>query len=343
MNLPIEPPYAPMEAEAVESLPEGEQWAYEPKWDGFRCLAFRDGDDVYLQSKSCKPLARYFPEVVTNLRDLAPQRFILDGELVVPTEDALSFDQLLQRIHPAESRIRRLAAETPALLIVFDLLLADRGAVLTEQPLAERRERLEAFAARYLPAGGPVRLSPHSRDPEQARAWLAGGRDGLDGTVAKRLDLGYLSGERTAMRKVKRYRSADCVVGGIRWSSAGEQIGSLLLGLHDGAELHHVGFCSGFNRAARADATERVRPFLGGSGFSGRAPGGPSRWATERSAEWVPLRPGLVVEVGYDHFSEGRFRHGTRFLRWRPDKEPRHCTFDQIETGGRSALALLRT
>jgi ATP-dependent DNA ligase len=342
MNLPIEPPFAPMEAEQVETIPEGAEWGYEPKWDGFRCVAFRDGDDIYLQSKSCKPLARYFPEVVSSLRALGARRFVLDGELVVPVRDALSFDQLLQRIHPAESRVRRLAEETPALFVVFDLLLGERGGSLVDTALETRRARLEAFAGRYLGEHPAIRLSPHTRDPAQAQVWLAGGGDGLDGTVAKRLDLPYLSGERSAMRKVKRYRSADCVVGGIRWSTAGDQVGSLLLGLYDGPTLHHVGFCSGFNRAARAAATERIRPFIGGSGFSGRAPGGPSRWATERSAAWVALRPELVVEVGYDHFSEGRFRHGTRFLRWRPDKSPRHCTFAQIATGGRSSLALLR-
>lgn len=342
MNLPIEPPFAPMEAEQVEAIPEGAEWGYEPKWDGFRCVAFRDGDEVYLQSKSCKPLARYFPDVVSSLRALGARRFVLDGELVVPVGGALSFDQLLQRIHPAESRVRRLADETPAIFVVFDLLLGERGGSLVDSPLATRRPRLEAFAERYLGSHPGIRLSPHTCDLAQAQAWLAGGGDGLDGTVAKRLDLPYLSGERNAMRKVKRYRSADCVVGGIRWSTAGDQIGSLLLGLYDGATLHHVGFCSGFNRAERAAATERIRPFVGGSGFSGRAPGGPSRWATERSSEWVALRPELVVEVGYDHFSEGRFRHGTRFLRWRPDKSPRHCTFAQIETGGRSSLALLQ-
>jgi ATP-dependent DNA ligase len=332
-----------MEAEQVDTLPEGEPWAYEPKWDGFRCVAFRDGDEVFLQSKSCKPLARYFPEVVANLLALAPSRFVLDGELAVPVGDALSFDQLLQRIHPAESRIKRLASETPALLICFDLLLGNRGGSLVEVPLATRREKLESFGARFLPSDGAVRLSPHATDVATARAWLAGGSDGLDGTVAKRLDLPYLSGERSAMRKVKRYRSADCVVGGMRWSKAGGEIGSLLLGLYEDGVLHHVGFCSGFKRAERAAVTERVRPFLHGAGFSGNAPGGPSRWATERSSEWVPLDPQLVVEVGYDHFSEGRFRHGTRFLRWRPDKAARQCTFDQIQTAGQSSLALLRS
>lgn len=341
MNLPIEPPFPPMEADQVDALPEGEAWGYEPKWDGFRCLAFRDGAEVYLQSKSCKPLARYFPEVVANLRALGAKRFILDGELVVPVGDSLSFDQLLQRIHPAASRVERLAAETPALLVGFDLLLGRRGGALVSTPLAGRRAQLEEFAGAFLVPDGPVRLSPHTLDVTRAQGWLAGGRGGLDGVVAKRLDLPYLSGERSGMRKVKRYRSADCVVGGIRWSTAGDQIGSLLLGLYEGDNLHHVGFCSGFNRAARAEATEQVRPFLGGSGFSGRAPGGPSRWATKRSAEWVPLRPELVVEVGYDHFSEGRFRHGTRFLRWRPDKAARHCTFAQLGSGGRSSLALL--
>jgi len=222
------------------------------------------------------------------------------------------------------------------------MLLSDRGGALDGLPFAERRRRLESFAASCFGAEGPVRISPHTRDADVAAGWLAGGRSGLDGVVAKRLDAPYARGERGGMRKVKRYRSADCVVGGIRWGKAGDLIGSLLLGLYgDDGLLHHVGFCSGLDRRAGADATERIEAMIGGEGFSGRAPGGPSRWAAERSAEWVPLRPELVVEVGYDHFSEGRFRHGTRMLRWRPDKAPRHCTFAQIESGGRSSLALI--
>lgn len=343
MDLPIEPPFEPMEAQQVDALPEGGGWAYEPKWDGFRCLAFRDGDEVYLQSKATKPLTRYFPEVAANLKALGARRFILDGELVVPVEGELSFDALLQRIHPAASRVQRLAGETPALFIAFDLLLGPRGGALHERPLLERRAKLEAFADQYLGGDAPVHLSPQTTELAVARQWLASGRGGLDGVVAKQLASPYTPGARMAMAKVKRYRSADCVVGGIRWSKNGGVIGSLLLGLHDAdGVLHHVGFCSGMNQAERKLATERVRPLMGGTGFTGRAPGGPSRWATERSAEWVPLRPELVVEVSYDHFSEGRFRHGTKLLRWRPDKAPRQCTMTQIETAGRSSLALLR-
>ena len=343
MTLPIEPPFEPMEAQQIDALPEGEAWAYEPKWDGFRCLAFRDGDQVYLQSRAMKPLARYFPEVAENLKALGAQRFILDGELVVPVEGELSFDALLQRIHPAASRVQKLAAGTPALFVAFDLLLGPRGGPLADQPLRDRRAKLEAFAGQFLAAGAQVHLSPQVIDIAVARTWLASGRGGLDGVVAKRLDAPYSPGARMAMAKVKRYRSADCVVGGFRWSKHGGVIGSLLLGLYDEAgDLHHVGFCSGMSQVERKLATERVRPLMGGAGFTGRAPGGPSRWATERSGEWEPLRPELVVEVSYDHFSEGRFRHGTKLLRWRPDKAPRQCTMTQIETAGRSSLAMLR-
>jgi ATP-dependent DNA ligase len=341
MTLPIHTPFAPMEAKQVDAIPQGEQWGYEPKWDGFRCIVFRDGDDVELQSKSCKPLARYFPDVVESMKALGASKFVMDGELVIPHDGSLSFEALLMRIHPAASRVKKLAAETPALFVAFDLLVPERGNALIEAPLSERRDRLEGFADRFF--SDDVRLSPHSRDYAQAEAWLSGHRGGLDGVVAKRLDMAYRSGERDGMQKIKRYRSAECVVAGLRWSSAGESsIGSLLLGLYDDdGLLHHVGFTSSMPRDLKKEVTSHVKPFVGGTGFTGRAPGGPSRWATEKSAQWVPLRPELVVEVRYDHFSEGRFRHGTTFMRWRPDKAPRTCTFDALEQEGATSLRLL--
>jgi ATP-dependent DNA ligase len=339
VKLPVAPPFPPMEAQTAAAIPGRGAWLYEPKWDGFRCLAFRDGADVYLQSKALKPLGRYFPEVVEAMLEVAGRRFVLDGELVIPVAGALSFDDLLQRIHPAASRVRRLAAETPALFIAFDLLVDERGRDLSRRPLEKRRERLEAFAAARF--GAAVRLSPATLDVKLARRWLEE-LDGVDGVIAKRMDLPYMSGERAGMKKVKRLRTADCVVGGFRYASSKAGIGSLLLGLY-GADglLHHVGFTSSLPAAVRAAALQAVEARLGGTGFTGRAPGGPSRWSTGRSAAWEPLRPELVVEVEYDHVSGGRFRHGTRFVRWRPDKPPQQCTLEQLEraTSG-SALRL---
>jgi ATP-dependent DNA ligase len=331
-----------MEAQPAETLPLGDEWQYEPKWDGFRCIVFRDGDDIELQSKSAKPLARYFPDVVESIRLLGAKRFVLDGEIVIPVEKSLSFEALLQRIHPAESRVRKLATETPALFVAFDLLLTVRGKVLTDHKLIERRERLEAFAGRYF-EDTPVRLSPRTRDAAVARQWLTNVKTGLDGVIAKNTELPYLTGERSGMVKVKALRTADCVVGGFRYASKGNAVGSLLLGFYDDdGLLHHVGFTSSFRHDQKKALTEMIEALGRGAGFTGRAPGGPSRWSTERSAQWEPLPPKLVVEVQYDHFSEGRFRHGTRFLRWRPDKEAAACTFDQVQRHGGNSLALLR-
>ena len=347
MKLPIKPPYPPMEAKLVETIPTGDQWQYEPKWDGFRCVAFRDGEKVELQSKAGQPLGRYFPEVIEAVRSLKPSRFVLDGEIVVPVNGELSFDDLLQRIHPAESRIRKLAASHPAIYIVFDLLVNDRGAALVEHPLSERRDALEAFAAKNL-TNNRIRLSPAATDVAQAKKWLSGGGATLDGVMAKRLDCDYRSGLRDGMQKIKRMRTAECVVGGFRYGSkATDTLGSLLLGLYDeDGLLHHVGFCSSLTAKQRADLTPKIeklrKPANKGGGFTGRAPGGPSRWSTERSGEWESLEPKLVVEVQYDHFSQGRFRHGTKFLRWRPDKPPKSCTMDQV-TGRRAKLDLLET
>ena len=333
LDLPIAPPYPPMEAKSVARIPAGEGWLYEPKWDGFRCLAFRDGDAVVLQSKAGQPLTRYFPELVAALQALPLTRFVIDGEIVIVRDGALSFDDLLMRIHPAATRVKRLAAETPARLLVFDLLVDERGRDLTPLPLTERKERLGKF---FDKAGRSKLLeqSPASDDRAQAERWMREyATFGCDGVVAKRAGEPYHSGDREAMQKIKRLRTADCVVGGFRYASGKPGvIGSLLLGLYDtDGRLHHVGFTSSFTGEERKDVKKIVEPLKGGAGFSGRAPGGPSRWSTERSGEWEPLEPTLVCEVRYDHFSGGRFRHGTKLLRWRPDKKPEQCTMDQLK------------
>ncbi len=338
----IERTYQPMEAKTVDELPAGPAWWYEPKWDGFRCLAFRNGAHIDLMSKAQKPLTRYFPEIVEALAASPAQRFVIDGELVVPLAQQLSFDALLQRIHPAESRVRKLAAETPAELIVFDLLV-DGDESLVDAPLTRRRQSLEAFLPEAFAGSATVRLSPVTADIATAERWLHGEEIGLDGVVAKRHDMPYQSGLRTGMQKVKNIRTADCVVGGFRYAAKGGGIGSLLLGLYDDhGQLHHVGFTSSFKANERIELREKVEPLIQAPGFTGRAPGGPSRWSTERTGEWQPLKPELVVEVAYDHFSDGRFRHGTTFHRWRPDKRADQCTFAQLPAEGESALRFLR-
>lgn len=332
MTLPIKPPFPPMEALLVSEISEGENWEYEPKWDGFRCLAFRDGEDVELQSKSGQPLARYFPEIIAALLELKASKFVLDGELVIPVKDGLSFDDLLQRIHPAASRVARLAKETPAHFIVFDLLVDDAGKAIHELPLAKRRPKLESFTKKYLAKNQSIELSPKTADIAVAREWLSTTGIKLDGVIAKRLDLPYRSGERDGMQKVKRMRTADCVVGGFRYASKGKVVGSLLLGLYDNdGLLHHIGYTSSFNEEEKKELTKKLEPLIAPPGFTGNKPGGPSRWSTKRTAEWEPLKTTLVVEVQYDHFSGGRFRHGTKFLRWRPDKKPKACTVDQVK------------
>jgi ATP-dependent DNA ligase len=341
MSKRLKPPLAPMEAKQVNEIPTGDEWQYEPKWDGFRCLVFRDGDDVYLQSKAGQPLARYFPEIVDAIRELKARRFVLDGELVVPIGQRSSFDDLLQRIHPAASRVNKLAQERPALLIVFDLL-QQGDEMLTTRTLVERRPRLEEFAAEHFPKNGRVRLSPATHSLATARRWFSRVGAALDGVIAKRLDVPYLSGDRSGMQKVKPVRTADCVLGGFRYASRGRKIGSLLLGLYDDeGQLDHVGFTASFTAKERSDVEQAIRDHIGPPGFTGKAPGGPSRWSTKRSTEWTPLDDKLVVEVEYDQFTSGRFRHGTKLLRWRPDKAPRQCKFDQVEQGGGS-LRLLK-
>jgi ATP-dependent DNA ligase len=335
IDLPVHPPFPPMEAKPAARLPAGERWLFEPKWDGFRCLVFRKGGTVALQSKSGQPLDRYFPEMVEAFAALPVKTFALDGEIVIETGGGLDFDALLQRIHPAASRIRKLARETPASYHAFDLLVDERGKSLVERPLAERRERLEALFTK-LPAGGRVMLSPATPERRTAERWMKElGGAGLDGVIAKLLESPYLTGERDGMVKVKRVRTADCVVGGFRWAQAGGRnegrIGSLLLGLYDEAgRLDHVGFSSSFTAEERQELEPILLPLREPPGFTGRAPGGPSRWSQGRSTEWEPLRPALVCEVRYDHFSGDRFRHGTKFLRWRPEKRPDQCTFDQV-------------
>jgi ATP-dependent DNA ligase len=323
-----------MEARAVDRIPSGEVWEYEPKWDGFRCLVARHGREIHMISKSGQDLRRYFPEIAQQALGFAARRFVLDGELVVPDGKQFSFDQLLQRIHPAESRVRKLAQRTPALLLGFDLLEHD-GGFLAEQTLPIRRAALEAFAAKHFRLTS-FRLSPASTSLAQAKRWLQAAGGGSDGIIAKRRDLPYQFGNRDGMQKIKRHRSADCVIGGFRYGErriAGRKVvGSLLLGLYDKEGLlHHVGFTSALKEAEKPKLTDRLEPAITDRSFTGNAPGGPSRWSTRRSAAWVPVKPRSVVEVSYDHFTGGRFRHGTTILRWRPDKKPGQCTFVQLE------------
>jgi ATP-dependent DNA ligase len=321
------PAPAPMEALLAAELPDGDGWQFEPKWDGFRCLARRDGDAVDLISKSGKPLGRYFPEIERLLLGLAEARFLIDGELILAVGDALSFDALQLRLHPAASRVERLSKETPAQYMLFDLLEIG-GKSISGQPLSERRALLEGFHAKQ--DSGGLLLSPATRDREAALDWLQRSGGALDGVIAKRVDQPYQFGER-AMIKVKQHRTADCVVGGFRYATKTKEVGSLLLGLYDQhGKLNHVGFTSAIPANERPQLTKDLEALIEPPGFTGNAPGGPSRWANARSAEWEPLKPALVVEVRYDQVSSGRFRHGTALMRWRPDKDPKQCTYQQL-------------
>jgi ATP-dependent DNA ligase len=343
MVLPVHPPYSPMEALSVDTIPIGPEWQYEPKWDGFRCLVFRDGESVELQAKSGRSLTRYFPELIDAVRLLKPTKLVLDGEIVVPSDGAFSFDTLLQRIHPAPSRVKMLAETTPAVLIVFDLLVDAEGRSLVERPLSERRSALQDFIRKYRRHTNRIRLSPATRRLSDAKQWLKRVGATLDGVIAKRRDLEYRSGNRTGMQKVKNYRSADCVVGGFRYNEGKPFVGSLLLGLYDEQGLlHHVGFTSTIKQQDKRSLTRTLEKLIAPPGFTGNAPGGPSRWSTERSSEWQPLKSKLVVEVCYDHFTGARFRHGTRLVRWRPDKAPRQCTLDQVKQKKADLLSLLK-
>ncbi len=345
MRLPIEPPYLPMEMAETDRLPFGPQWVYEPKWDGLRCLAFRDGPEVHLQSKAGQPFTRYFPEIVEQLRRLRLARVVLDGELLVEVHGRLSYDALVARIHPARSRALVLAREVPARYVVFDLLVDDEGRDLSALPLRVRREELERFAARFFGAGGPL-LSPQSTSRAEAIEWYARAHDALDGIVAKRADLPYASGARAAAMKLRRLRSADCVVGGYRLNAERNGVGALLLGLYDGAgRLHYVGYTSGFKTRERSPLLKRLREIEGPPGFDGTRPGD-VRVLDERDYEeaWLPLEPRLVVEVHFHHLAGDRFRGAVKLLRWRPDKSPRQCTFEPLRAASAgSALDMFST
>jgi ATP-dependent DNA ligase len=346
MILALRQPFPPMEALSVDEIPEGIDWQYEPKWDGFRCLLYRDGSHVELRSKSGEDLTRYFPELVEAALALKASHFLLDGEIVVPHGKAFSFDDLLQRIHPAASRVKKLAQETPGLFIAFDLLTTTKDKKLPARPLGERRPALEAFAKTQFKSNPTFRLSAATKSHATAEKWLAQSSGGCDGVIAKRIDLPYQSGNRDGMQKIKKFRSADCVVGGFRYATnklnGKKVVGSLLLGLYDDKGLlHHVGFSSAIKQQEKAALTAKLEPLVAKPGFTGNAPGGPSRWSTERSAQWCPLKPKLVVEVSYDHFSGERFRHGTSIRRWRPDKAPRQCTFDQLKQKAADPMKLL--
>jgi len=329
----------------VDAIPKGSDWQYEPKWDGFRCLLTRHGDVVDLCSKSGEELTRYFPELVEAALRLKTTSFELDGEIVVPHGNSFSFDDLLQRIHPAASRVEKLSQETPALFVAFDLLANGRQDIAAE-PLSERRPALEAFAKASFKANPRFSLSPATTSYATAQKWLARSGNGFDGVIAKRRDLPYQAGKRDGMQKIKKFRSADCVIGGFRYAThkigGRKVVGSLLLGLYDNAGLlHHVGFTSAIKRDEKLALTDKLEALIASPGFTGNAPGGPSRWSTERSAQWCPLKPKLVIEVCYDHFSGERFRHGTSILRWRPDKAPKQCTFEQLKQKAADPMKLL--
>ena len=338
MTLPFGPPLAPMLAKLERTIPQGDGWVYEPKWDGFRAIVFREGPEVRLQSRDGRPLERFFPELVSAIREAFEPDTVVDGEIVLAGPDGLDFDALQLRLHPAESRIRKLAADTPASFVAFDLP-AENGEDLRTRPLTERRARLVGIlgvAAERLPtATTAVLLTPQTNDPDEAAGWFERlERVGLDGIVAKRADQRYAPGRR-AMVKVKHQRTGDCVVGGFRPSKSGDGVGSLLLGLYDEqGVLQYVGHTSAFRAKERRELLERLRPLEGGRSFgAGRAPGGPSRWSAGRDHSLVPLDPVLVCEVTYDHLQGGRFRHAAGFVRWRADRDPLDCTFDKL--GGR--------
>lgn len=320
----------PMEALLVDRLPEGKQWRYEPKWDGFRCLAHKRSQTVTLRSKSGKPLERYFPDIVRVLEKLPAKTFILDGELLVEGEKGYSFSDLQLRLHPAASRVQMLAQKQPATFVIFDLLETDKGVSLMSAPLSERRLMLERFWTKYCSRKRAIKLSPQTTSITDAMKWLESSGCSIDGIVAKRNSDVYVPGERI-MQKYKAIRTADCVVGGFRYGSDSNEVGSLLLGLYDEqGRLNHVGFTSGIAKADKPSLTRTLEKLIHEPGFTGNAPGAPSRWSTERSTQWKPLLPRIVVEVGFDHVTDDRFRHGTKLIRFRPDKSPRQCTMEQL-------------
>jgi ATP-dependent DNA ligase len=341
MTLPVRPPVAPMLAKLSRELPRDDGLFYEPKWDGFRCIVFRDGEDVELGSRNEKPLTRYFPELVDALRQELPPRCVLDGEIVIAGPGGLEFDALSQRIHPAEKRIRLLAESTPASFVAFDLL-AEGDRSYMDSPYAQRRAALEKALRKARP---PIHLTPVTRDPDVAADWFSRFEGaGLDGVVVKDGALTYLP-DRRAMLKVKHQRTADCVVAGFRTHKDGAGVGSLLLGLFDAAgTLHHVGVASGFSVARRLELIAELEPYCkdaqkdhpwagwADAQAAGRAPGGGNRWNAGKDMTWEPLRAEAVVEVSYDHLQQDRFRHATSFVRWRPDREPASCTYSQLDT-----------
>ena len=341
MTLPVRPPVAPMLAKLSRELPRDPGLFYEPKWDGFRCIVFRDGDDVELGSRNEKPLTRYFPELVDALRRELPERCVLDGEIVIAGPSGLEFDALSQRIHPAEKRIRLLAESTPASFVAFDLL-AEGDHSFMEVPYADRRAALANALKKARP---PIHLTPVTDDPDVAADWFSRFEGaGLDGVVVKDGALTYLPDKR-AMLKVKHQRTADCVVAGFRTHKDGAGVGSLLLGLFDSSgTLHHVGVASGFSVARRRELVgelepyrkhaEKAHPWAGWADAqaAGRAPGGGNRWNAGKDMTWEPLRAETVCEVSYDHLQQDRFRHATSFVRWRPDRDPASCTYGQLDT-----------
>jgi ATP-dependent DNA ligase len=319
-----------MASRQAPHIPVGEHWLYEPKWDGFRCVAFRSDDDIELESKSGQSLTRYFPEIVTALQAIGAKHFVIDGELFVESGPGFDFDALLQRIHPAASRVLQLSKQTPAKYAIFDLLVDEEKKSWFERALSERRTALESFARRYFAAGSPLVVSPATDDVTVAQKWLAGDAARLDGVIAKRLDAAYDFGRRDAVLKVKRRYTADCVVGGFRRSKDGS-VASLLLGLYDDGKLDHIGFVGSMSASERKRAAELLEPIVSPPGFTGVTPGGPSRWRKgEAESEWFPVKPLVAVEVSFDHVTARRFRHAARLLRWRPDKAARECTIEQL-------------
>ena len=320
----------PMEALLVSHLPEGKEWRYEPKWDGFRCLACKRDTTVTLRSKSGKPLERYFPDIVSMLEKLVAMNFVLDGELLVKGDSGYSFSDLQMRLHPAASRVQMLAQKQPATFVIFDILETEEGKTVTSAPLSDRRLLLESFYKKYCSKEKAVELSPQTDAVTEAWKWFDASGWYIDGIVAKKSTDVYVPGERV-MQKYKPIRTADCVVGGFRYGTNSQEVGSLLLGLYDEAgHLHHVGFTSGIAKADKPSLTKTLEKLIHEPGFTGKAPGAPSRWSTERSTQWKPLAPKIVIEVSFDHVTDDRFRHGTKLIRFRPDKSPQQCTMEQL-------------
>jgi ATP-dependent DNA ligase len=327
---PISEDLFPMEALLVSQLPEGKGWRYEPKWDGFRCLAYKRGKVVHLRSKSGKPLARYFPDIVDVLKKVKANSFVIDGELLIAGAEGYSFSDLQMRLHPAASRVQMLARKQPATFVVFDILETETGENLLKTSFSERRDILADFYKRFCKGDKHLKLSQQTSSIEKAQTWLRAKDWHIDGIVAKNsIDI-YEPGERI-MQKYKSLHTADCVIGGFRYGTDSKEVGSLLLGLYDAeGHLNHVGFTSGIPKSEKKGLTKKLEKLIQAPGFTGNAPGTPSRWSTERSAQWEPLKPEMVVEVSFDHVTDERFRHGTKLLRHRPDKSPRQCKMEQL-------------